>query len=113
MAGRLPEALAALEAEIRENGWINADQVLRLRRLVYGDGGISRDEAACLFRLNRRVLTSDPAWAELYVEALTDFFYWRNGTDSVLTEDGERMLLEWLGRARASTIRPSCASCST
>jgi hypothetical protein len=106
MAGRLPEALAALEAEIRENGWINADQVLRLRRIVYGDGGISRDEAACLFRLNRRVLASDPAWAEFYVDALTDFFYWRNGTDSVLTEDGERMLFEWLG-SRPSVDDPT------
>ena len=106
MPGRLPEALAALEAETRESGWINADQVLRLRRIVYGDGGISRDEAACLFRLNRRVLTSDPTWAEFYVEALTDFFYWRNGTESVLTEDGERMLFEWLG-ARPSVDDPT------
>jgi hypothetical protein len=97
MAGRLPEALAKLEAEIRENGWINADYVLRLRRAVYQDGSIDRDKAACLFRLNRRVLASDPAWAEFYVEALTDFFYWRNGSDSILTEDAERMLFEWLG----------------
>ena len=97
MPGRLPEALAALEAEIRENGWINADYVLRLRRAVYQAGGIDRDKASCLFRLNRRVLASDPAWAEFYVEALTDFFDWRDGGDSVLTEDAERMLFEWLG----------------
>ena len=97
MAARSPEALAALEAEILENGWINAEHVLRLRRTVYRDGAIARDEAASLFRLNRRVLASDPAWAEFYVEALTDFFYWRDGTDSVLTEDAERMLFEWLG----------------
>jgi hypothetical protein len=97
MAGRLPQALAGLEAEIRENGWINADHVLRLRRAVYQDGGINRDKAALLFRLNRRSLTADPAWAEFYVEALTDFFYWRNGSESVLTEDAERMLFEWLG----------------
>jgi hypothetical protein len=97
MADRLPQALAALEAEIRENGWITADHVLRLRRAVYQDGGINRDEAALLFRLNRRVLASDPAWAEFYVEALTDFFYWREGPESKLTEDAERMLFEWLG----------------
>jgi len=97
MAGRLPQTLAALEAEIRENGWINAEHVLRLRRAVYQDGGIDRDKAACLFRLNRGVLASDRAWAEFYVEALTDFFYWRNGSESVLTEDAERMLFEWLG----------------
>jgi hypothetical protein len=106
MAAGSPEALAALEAEILENGWINADHVLRLRRAVYQDGAISRDEAMVLFRLNRRVLASDPAWAEFYVEALTDFFYWRTGSDSVLTEDGERMLFEWLG-ARPSIDDPT------
>ncbi len=97
MAGRLPEALAGLEAEIRENGWVTADHVLRLRRAIYQGGGIDRDKAACLFRINRRVLARDPAWAEFYVEALTDFFYWRDGSDSELTEDAERMLFEWLG----------------
>jgi hypothetical protein len=97
MAGPLPAALTALEAEIRDNGWINAEHVLRLRRAVYQTGGIDRDKAALLFRLNRRVLASDPAWAEFYVEALTDFFDWRNGSESVLTEDAERMLFDWLG----------------
>lgn len=97
MAGRLPEALTALEAEITENGWISADHVLRLRRALYQAGGIDRDKAACLFRLNRRVLASDSAWVEFYVEALTDFFHWRNGSDNLLPEDAERMLLEWLG----------------
>jgi hypothetical protein len=106
MVGRLPQALAVLEAEIRENGWINAEQVLRLRRAVYQDGGIDRDKAACLFRLNRRVLTRDFAWAEFYVEALTDFFCWRNGSESVLTEDAERMLFEWLG-PRATVEDPN------
>jgi hypothetical protein len=97
MAGRLPEALTALEAEITENGWISADHVLRLRRALYQAGGIDRDKAACLFRLNRRVLASDAAWVEFYVEALTDFFHWRDGSDDVLPENAERMLLEWLG----------------
>jgi hypothetical protein len=97
MAGRLPAALAALEAEIREAGWVNADQVLRLRRAVYQEGGINRDKAAALFRLNRRVLARDPAWAEFYVEALSEFFFWRNGSESVLTEEAERTLFEWLG----------------
>ncbi len=97
MAGGSPGALAALEAEIVDNGWISAKHVLGLRRAVYQDGAIDRDEAAFLFRLNRRALASDPAWAEFYVEALSDFFFWRNGIDCVLTEDAERMLLEWLG----------------
>jgi hypothetical protein len=97
MKGRWPEALAALEAEIRRTGRIGADHVLELRRTIYGNGSIGRDEAEFLLHLNRQSRGKDPAWAEFYVEALSDFFYWREGTESSLTEDAERMLFEWIG----------------
>ncbi|MEM7023654.1 MAG: hypothetical protein AAF637_13840, partial [Pseudomonadota bacterium] len=83
------------------SGRIGAEDVLHLRRSIYREGGIDRDEAAALFRLNRNPGDHDPAWAEFYVEALGDFFYWREGTDSVLTEDAERVLMEWIGPADA------------
>jgi hypothetical protein len=88
-----------LEAEVLGDGWISAADVLKLRREIYREGGIARDEAAFLFHLNRKSLAADPAWAEFYLEALTDFFYWREGTDSRLTQDAEAMLFEWLGPA--------------
>lgn len=88
-AHRLPEVAA--------DGRISADDVLRLRRAIYQNGGIDRDKAAALFRLNREHKHRDPAWAEFYVEALSDFFHWRDGSDSALTEDAERMLVEWIG----------------
>jgi hypothetical protein len=78
---------------------ITADDVLRLRAAIYQDGGMNRDKAAALFELNRDRGSHDPAWTEFYVEALTDFFYWREGSDSMLTEDAERMLMEWIGPA--------------
>jgi hypothetical protein len=83
------------------DGRICADDVLRLRRAIYQEGGIDREKAAALFRLNRDHRSHDPAWAEFYVEALSDFFYWREGSDSVLTEEAERMLMEWIGPAEA------------
>ena len=92
-AGRLPE--------VAGDGRICADDVLRLRRAIYQEGGIDREKAAALFRLNRDHRSHDPAWAEFYVEALSDFFYWREGSDSVLTEDAGRMLMEWIGPAEA------------
>ena len=88
-----------LEAEILSDGWISPEDVLKLRREIYREGGIGRDEAAFLFHLNRRSVAADPAWTALYVEALTDFFYWRDGTDSRLTEDAQAMLFGWLGPA--------------
>ncbi|MGH6920755.1 MAG: hypothetical protein ACREJ0_23985 [Geminicoccaceae bacterium] len=87
--------------EVAGDGRLCADDVLRLRRAIYQDGGIDRDKAAALFELNRDHKSHDPAWAEFYVEALSDFFYWREGSDSVLTEDAERMLMEWIGPAEA------------
>jgi hypothetical protein len=87
--------------EVATDGRICADDVLRLRRAIYGEGGIDREKAAALFRLNRDQQSHDPAWAEFYVEALCDFFYWREGSDSVLTEDAERMLMDWIGPAEA------------
>jgi hypothetical protein len=97
MDGRWPEVLTSIETAIRRSGRISADHVLQLRRAIYQNGSIGRAEAAFLFHLNRQSRGDDPAWAELYVEALTDFFYWREGTDSALTEDAERMLLSWIG----------------
>jgi hypothetical protein len=101
MNGRWPEALTSIEAEIRRAERISADHVLQLRRAIYQNGSIGREEAAFLFHLNRLSRGDDPAWAEFYVEALTDFFYWREGTDSALTEDAERMLFSWIGQDEA------------
>lgn len=87
--------------DVADDGRICADDVLRLRRAIYQEGGIDREKAAALFKLNRDHKSHDPAWAEFYVEALSDFFYWREGSDSVLTEDAERMLMDWIGPAEA------------
>ena len=97
MDGRWPEGLTSIESEIRRSGRISAEHVLQLRRAIYQNGSIGREEAAFLFHLNRQSRGDDPAWAEFYVEALTDFFYWREGTDSALTEDAEGMLFSWIG----------------
>ena len=85
--------------EVARDGQICAEDVLSLRRAIYRQGGIDREKAAALFRLNREHPHHEPAWTEFFVEALTDFFYWREGSDSVLTEDAERMLMEWIGPA--------------
>jgi hypothetical protein len=92
-------ALSALENEVMSDSRLSAEDVLKLRRAVYQNGTIAREQAAFLFHLNRRAWNSDPAWTEFYVEALTDFFYWREGSDSKLTEEAERMLMGWIGRA--------------
>lgn len=88
-----------LLAEVVRDGRICADDVVRLRRAIYQEGGVDREKAAALFRLHRDAKSHDPAWAEFYVEALADFFYWREGSDSALTDEAERMLGDWIGPA--------------
>jgi len=87
----------ALEEEILGGGRIGAEDVLKLRRAIYSNGDINRNEAAFLFHLNRASDDNDPAWAEFYVEALSDFFYWREGTESSLSADAEQILLDAIG----------------
>jgi hypothetical protein len=87
--------------EVAADGRIDGEDVLHLRRAIYQQGGIDREKAAALFRLNRDHRDHDPAWAEFYVEALSDFFYWREGTDSALTEEAEQMLMTWIGPPEA------------
>jgi hypothetical protein len=98
MNGRWPGELVALEAQILGDGRIDGEDVLRLRRAIYQNGEISREEAHFLLHLNRQARDKLAAWEEFFVEALTDFFYWRNGSDSTLTPDAEQMLLDAIGK---------------
>ncbi|MCZ7596346.1 MAG: hypothetical protein M5U16_16785 [Hyphomicrobium sp.] len=58
--------------EMLQRGSIHDVDVLRLRGAFHNDGFISADEAEALFTLNETCQQQDPAWAEFYIEALTD-----------------------------------------
>ena len=64
----LPEPFAAIAAA----GRITAEDVLAIRRTVFPDGVLSRDEAEAILALNEACAEQDPAWGALFVEALVD-----------------------------------------
>jgi hypothetical protein len=64
--------LAALVDRIAEDGRVDADEVLEIRRAVFPDGAVDRAEAAALFALAARVANDDPEWAEAFAEAIAD-----------------------------------------
>lgn len=97
MGSRWPGELGALKAQILEDGRISADDVLLLRRAIYSDGELDREEAEFLFHLHHNSRDNDPAWAEFFVEALTGFYYWQEGSESCLTPEAEDMLLTAVG----------------
>lgn len=94
------QALAALQDEVLQQDTITAEDVLSLRRALYADGEITRQEADLLFQLNHCSRGKDPSWDDLYVEALTDYFLWQQGTDSALGDKAARALIDRIGTDR-------------
>jgi hypothetical protein len=76
-------------------GGIDADEVLRLRKDVFGDGIVSRDEAKLLFYLNERAgHGNDEAWDDFFVEALSTYFVWKQEPVGYLSDEDARFLVE-------------------
>src|SRR3954454_6304435 len=72
MTSQTPRAVA--EA-IRARGRISDEDVRALRRAIWGGGQpVDRAAAETLLALQREVPERAPAWADLYVEALSEFF---------------------------------------
>jgi len=84
--------------EILANG-IDADEVLRLRRELFKDGIVSRDEALLLFYLNDEAgAGADEAWYDFFVEALSDFFVWKQEPQGYLSDEDARLVVDQVGR---------------
>ena len=77
---------------IMEQGRIGADDVLTLRRTVFGDGIVSDREAELLFSLNEACTEWDRAWPEFFVEALTDYLVHQAQPEGHISEANA----EWL-----------------
>lgn len=60
-------------AEIKARGSIKDADVLSVRRNFYDDGRISAEEADTIFALNDSCPIQDPAWAECFIETITDY----------------------------------------
>ena len=59
--------------EMLQRGSIKAVDVLRLKTALHTDCAISADEAEALITLNEACTLQDQAWADFYVDTLTDY----------------------------------------
>ena len=64
-----------IKTAVLEDGVIDADEAAALKERLYDDGVIDQEKADLLFKLNDAVSgnANDPAWQELFVDAITDF----------------------------------------
>lgn len=65
-------ALYSLVDQLAADREVSADEALQLRRTVFPDGAVSREEAEALIALASRVANTDEAWTAAFVEAITD-----------------------------------------
>lgn len=90
----LPLQVVELNDNLKALGLIEAQHALQLRQFVYGDNVVSREDADLLFSLNDACKTKDPAFAALYVEALTDHFVWQTEPRGYVTPEQGRYLVD-------------------
>ncbi len=80
--------------EMLQRGSIHDVDVLRLKAALYNDGMITADEAEALFTLNETCEQQDPAWAEFYIDALTDYLVNQVEPEGYLTADEAKRLTD-------------------
>src|SRR5258705_12209316 len=85
-------------AEIKARGSIKDADVLKLRRNNYDDGQITADEAAIIFALNDACPIQDPAWADCFVETITDYIVDQAKPEGYLTADNVAWLLSRISK---------------
>lgn len=85
MAARLDRGRAVIAATARA-GRITGDDVERMRREIFADGFISREEADALFALDRATADKCAEWTGFLVEAITDHVVWQSRPTGVVNE---------------------------
>ena len=68
----MTSALLALADDLAADRFLSADDALRMRKEIFPDGVVSRQEAEVLMALDSRVGERNPAWVAAFVEALVD-----------------------------------------
>ncbi|MBU2583590.1 MAG: hypothetical protein KJ622_17930 [Alphaproteobacteria bacterium] len=79
--------------EIAERGSIHDTDAAELRRAVYEDGGISKEEAERLIALNSACPVQSTEWSDLFREALTDFVVNQSEPEGYITQENADWLI--------------------
>ncbi|MCV0424074.1 MAG: hypothetical protein K5905_01245 [Roseibium sp.] len=75
------------------SGTVNEDDVITLRRYIYGDMAVSLDEGAALFKLNNADLTFADTWYELFPEAIGDILVHQAKPEGYVSDDNSDWLI--------------------
>jgi hypothetical protein len=84
---------AVIVSLIKSGKNLTAAEIRQLRRALFEDDGVSRDEARALFDLDRAQNAACPEWTEFFVECLTDHVVWQARPTGILNNEQAEWLL--------------------
>jgi len=84
--------------EIKARGSIKDADVLKLRRSYYEDGSISVEEAESILALNDACPIQDPAWADCFIETITDYIVEQAEPQGYLTAENADWLMQRIAK---------------
>src|SRR5262245_3663157 len=97
--GSVMAVLSAVSiAEIKARGSIKDADVLKVRRNYYDDGSISAEEAEAILALNDACPVQDPAWADCFVETITDYIVEQAKPEGYLTTENCDWLIQRISK---------------
>jgi hypothetical protein len=86
------------------DGHVSAEDVIFLRRSIFADGVVGRDDLSVLFALGRRAPSGDPEWAQYFAEAASDFYLREEEPHGYLTEEEFAHLCGLIGRGGPTAL---------
>ena len=92
-----PLRIDELNEKLRASGRIEGSHAMQLRRIIYANGTVNHEAAKLLLGLDRACSKKDPAFAQLYVEALTDYFVWQTEPKGYVSPESARLLIDNIG----------------
>ncbi|GGD14433.1 hypothetical protein [Aquisalinus flavus] len=82
-------------------GYVSAEDVLRMRRRVFGDQVVDHEEMADLLKLAAMAPDGDPSWQQFLGEAMADFFIRQGEPRGYMSEENGAFLVRCLDRPDA------------
>ena len=94
--------MPAIIQPILDSGMLEAGEAMTLRRWVYGDGMIHREDAEALFRVNARLAGRCADFNALFVEVLSDYVVYQTMPTGRVTSQQAEWLMAEMGGAGAT-----------
>jgi hypothetical protein len=91
-------ALADLTSTLTQARRIGAEDVLRLRRVVWGDAAVSPEEANALMALNSACPVQAPEWIDYFVEVMVDYIVHQQQPQGYVDAAKAQWLMDWIDK---------------